>query len=108
MTDSNPESQPTTPAARVLEEAAAWPGVTTRTTPRGATAIMLDDRELGHVHPDRATLDLPLDDERRAEVLREGRAKEWFSDWVSKPIVDDADATDGLALLRESYEQAAH
>ena len=95
---------PASPAASILHEVATWSGVSTRTTPRGATAIVFEGHELGHVHPDRGTLDLPLPDDRRAAVLDAGRAKEWFSNWVSKPLVNDGDAEDGIALLRESYD----
>jgi hypothetical protein len=38
-------------------------------------------------------------------VLRAGRAKEWFSNYVSKPLASDADAQDGMTLLRESYDE---
>ena len=38
-------------------------------------------------------------------MLNAGRAKEWFSGWVSKPLANDADAQDGIALLRESYDE---
>jgi Family of unknown function (DUF5519) len=95
---------PTSPAASVLVEVAMWPGVTTRTTPRGATAIVFEGHELGHVHADRGTLDLPLPDDRRAEVLKAARAKEWYSNWVTKPLANDGDAADAIALLRESYD----
>ena len=94
-----------TPTATVLEEAASWPGIDTRPTPRGATAVVLDGHELGHVHSDRSTLDLPLPDDRRGQALADGRANEWFSNWVSKPLRTDADARDGIALLRESYDE---
>jgi hypothetical protein len=93
-----------TPAASVLAEVATWPGVTTEPTPRGATAIMFEGHELGHVHANRRTLDLPLPEDRRAQVLEAGRAKEWFPNWVSKALANDTDAQDGLALLRESYD----
>lgn len=98
-----------TSAASILETATTWAGVTTRPTPRGATAIVVDDHELGHVHLDRATLDMPVSSDRRARILAAGRAKKWFPGWITKPIEGDADAADGLALLRESYdEQHAH
>jgi luciferase-like monooxygenase len=96
---------PASPSASVLDTVATWPGVTTRATPRGATAVMFHDHELGHVHPDRGTLDLPLPDDLRADVLRAGRANEWFSDWVSKPLGSEADAEDGIALLRQGYDE---
>jgi hypothetical protein len=38
-------------------------------------------------------------------VLAAGRATEWFSNWVSKPLASDADAQDGITLLRESYDE---
>ena len=40
----------TAPTTSVLDEVATWPGVSTQPTPRGATAIVLDGHELGHVH----------------------------------------------------------
>jgi Family of unknown function (DUF5519) len=50
----------TSPAATVLDEVATWAGVTTEPIPRGATAILFEGHELGHVHANRSTLDLPL------------------------------------------------
>ena len=76
---------PASPTASVLDEVTTWPGISTQLTPRGSTAIVFKGHELGHVHPDRGTLDMPLPDDRRAEVLNAARAKEWFSGWVSKP-----------------------
>ena len=60
---------PTPPTTSVLDEVATWPGVSTQPTPRGATAIVFEGHELGHVHSDRRTLDLPLPDDRRKQVL---------------------------------------
>jgi hypothetical protein len=48
---------------------------------------------------------MPLPDDRRAEVLNAGRAKEWFSGWVTKPLSNDADTKGGIALLRQSYDE---
>lgn len=31
--------------------------------------------------------------------------KEWFESWVTKRLANDADAEDGIALLRESYDE---
>lgn len=104
MTDTHAVPDHPTPAASILETVAGWPGVTTRLTPRGSTAIVFADNELGHVHLDRATLDMPVGMTRRARIVNEGRAKEWFSDWVTKPLASDADVADGLLLLRESYD----
>jgi hypothetical protein len=92
------------PARKVLDEVVTWAGITTRPTSRGATAILFEDHELGHVHANRGTVDLPLPDDRRAQVLEAGQAKEWFSGWVSKQLSTRADADDAIALLRESYD----
>jgi hypothetical protein len=94
----------TSPAATVLDEVGTWAGITTKPTSRGATAILFESHELGHVHANRGTLDLPLPADRRAQVLETGRAKEWFSGWVSKQLASRADADDAIALLRESYD----
>jgi hypothetical protein len=51
---------PATPAESVLDEVATWAGVSTQPTPRGATAILFEGQELGHVHANEGTLDLPL------------------------------------------------
>jgi hypothetical protein len=89
----------------VLHEVATWPGVSSKITPRGATAIEFEGHEIGHVHLDRGTLDLPLPDARRQQVLDAARAKAWYSNWVSKPLAADADAQDAITLLRESYDE---
>jgi len=70
---------PTSAAATVLDEVGTWAGITTKPTSRGATAILFEGHELGHVHANRGTLDLPLLTARRAQVFEAGRAKEWFS-----------------------------
>jgi hypothetical protein len=95
----------TSPTTSVLDEVITWPGIDTQPTPRGATAIVLDGQELGHVHPDRRTLDMPLSPDRREQVLAAKRAKQWFSNYVNKPLKTDADAQDAIALLRESYDE---
>src|SRR5690348_2349766 len=50
----------------------------------------------------RLTFPSPPTDARKC--VEAGRAKEWFSNWVSKRLANDADAQDGLALLRERYD----
>jgi luciferase-like monooxygenase len=95
---------PTSPAATVLDEVRTWAGITTKPTSRGATAILFEGHELGHVHANRGTLDLPLPADPRAQVLEAGRAEEWFSGWVSKTLANDTDADNGIPLLRESYD----
>jgi Luciferase len=96
--------KPASPTATVLDEVATWAGITTQPTPRGATAILFEGHELGHLHASRGMLGLPLPADRRAQVLEASRAKEWFSGWVTKQLASRADADDGIALLRESYD----
>ena len=99
----------TSPATSVFDEVRTWPGVSTRPTPRGSTAIVFEGDELGHVHADRGTLDLPLSDDRRAKVLAAARAKEWFENWVTTdPVRRQAGASfnvddDDLAVGRNQY-----
>ena len=88
----------------VLDEGGTWAGITTKPISRGATTILFEGHELGHVHANRGTLDLRLPTDRRAQVLEAGRAKAWFSGWVTKQLASRADADDGIALLRESYD----
>jgi hypothetical protein len=38
------------PPGTVLDELVMWAGITTRPTSRGATAILFEGHELGHVH----------------------------------------------------------
>jgi hypothetical protein len=64
---------PTSPAETVLDEVATWAGITSQPTPRGATAILFEGHELGHVHANRSTLDIPLGADRRAQVLEPQR-----------------------------------
>ena len=50
----------------------------------------------------RSTFRSPTTDVRRCWPPR---AKEWFENWVTKRLANDADAEDGIALLRESYDE---
>src|SRR5437773_12272145 len=93
------------PTASVLDEVTTCANIGTQPTPRGSTAIVFEGHELGHVHADRGTLDLPLSDDRRAKVLAAARAKAWFENWVTQRLSNDGDAEDGIALLRESYDE---
>jgi cytochrome P450 len=66
---------------------------------------VFEGHELGHVHSDLGTLDLPLSDDRRARVLAAARSMEWFEHWVTKRLANDGDADDAIAMLRESYDE---
>ncbi len=58
--------------------------------PPRVTAIILEGRELGHVHSDRGTLDLPLAHDRRKQGWTPA-GEELFSGWVSKPVANHPD-----------------
>jgi hypothetical protein len=51
---------------------------------------VFEGHELGHVHANPSTLDLPLPADR--------------TNWLTKQLASRADAEDGVALLRESYD----
>ncbi len=97
-------------AARIEAEAASWEGVTVAPHRFGGIEFRLGRRELGHLHGDRPA-DLPLTVARRDELIAAGRVQRhrWLPDsgWASRPIRDEPDVQDVLALLREQYDRAA-
>ena len=92
-------------AISVLDEVTNWPGISTQLTPRGSTAIRVRRSRAWPPPPRPRHTRHASRDDRRAEVLNAGRAREWFSGWGSKPLNDDADAQDGIVLLRASYDE---
>jgi hypothetical protein len=48
---------------------------------------------------------MPLSPDQREQVVAAKRAKEWFSNYVSKALKTDADAQDAIALPRESHDE---
>ena len=95
----------TSPATSVLDEVTTWPGISTQLAPRGLDCDCVRGSRAWPRSPRPRHLDMPLPDDRRAEVLNAGRAKEWFSGWVTKPLSNDADTKGGIALLRQSYDE---
>ena len=94
---------PTSPARIVLDEVATWADITTQPAPRVATAILFDGNELGPCTsrgtPRPSTPRRPTRASARSRtghgmVLRLGQ----------QATREPADADDGIALLRESYD----
>lgn len=74
----------------------------------GGVEFRLGRVELGHLHGDHLA-DLPLPKAIRDEVVASGRARPHHvlphTGWVSRPIRDEEDARDVVALFRSSYDR---
>jgi len=98
-----------TPSQQITEEALSWPGVEAGPGRRGEFAFRIGQRELGHLHGDHAAhfaFPKPVWEElyRTGRIVhhpvfpgRQGPA--------ARPIHDDADVRDVIALLRLNYER---
>jgi hypothetical protein len=96
-------------ARRAIEQAVlGWEGVTTHSHRFGGVEFRLGKIELGHLHGDRLA-DLPFPTKLRNELVEEGRARPHHvlpsSGWVSRPIRDDADVDEVIALFRLNYDR---
>jgi hypothetical protein len=87
----------------------SWPGTHGADGDRGEWSLRVGRREIGHLHGDRvAHLGFPR---RVGEQLRaEGRIEPHpvFPDnpgWGERPLRDDADVADVIALLRLNYDR---
>jgi hypothetical protein len=98
-----------TASRRIVAEVASWPGVTTAPGRFGARSLMVDRRELGHLHGDRvAHFGFP----RRvaAELLTIGRVTPhpYAPDspgLAERRIAREADIVDVIALMRLNYDR---
>jgi hypothetical protein len=86
----------------------SWSGVTSHSHRFGGVEFRLGKVELGHVHGD-SLADLPFPTKLRNELVQAGRARPHHvlpsSGWVSRPIHDDDDVDDVIALFRLNYER---
>jgi hypothetical protein len=93
----------------IRAEVLGWDGVTEHPHRFGGVEFRLGRRELGHLHSDRLA-DLPFRRSIRDMLVETGRAKPHHvlpdSGWVSKPICDEHDVGEAIALFRLSYERA--
>ena len=94
---------------RLVEQVAAWPGVTAAPHRFGGTEFRLGRRELGHLHGDRIA-DLPFPRRVRDELIAEGRARPHHvlpdSGWITVSIRSPEEAEQAVELFRMAYERA--
>ncbi len=99
------------PAEQITSEVTSWPGVQAGPGRRGEFAFRVGRRELGHLHGDR-TAHFAFPEPVWTELFRQGRIVHHpvFPGRVgpaARPIRDQADVRDVIALLRLNYERGA-
>ncbi len=99
-----------TASRQIIEEVSSWPGVEAGPGRRGELAFKVGRRELGHLHGDHAA-HFTFPKELRGELEREGRIVPHpifphAKGLAARPIEDEADVRDVIALLRLNYERA--
>src|SRR6059036_1445576 len=96
-------------SARITDEVLSWPGVEASWGRRGEFSFKVGPREIGHLHGDRAAhFAFPRD--VAIELRKAGRVGPHpaFPDkvaWAARPIEDDEDVADVIALLRLNYDR---
>jgi Luciferase len=99
-----------TATERVTEEVTSWPGVEAGHGSRGEFAFRVGRREIGHLHGDRtAHFSFPKD--VWTGLFAEGRigyhpAFPGRQGPAARPIADDSDVRDVIALMRLNYDRA--
>jgi hypothetical protein len=95
---------------RLVEQVAAWSGVTVAPHRFGGTEFRFGRGEIGHVHPG-GLVDVPFPRPVRDRLVASGRARPHHvlpeSGWVSFRIRSDEDVAAALELLRLSYDVRA-
>ena len=88
----------------VIHEVESWPEVTSGPHQFGGHGFWLEGEELGHVHRDRQTADIPFPRAVRDELIASGQAAEHRarpdSGWVTHTLRTDEDATEVVNLFR--------
>jgi hypothetical protein len=98
-----------TASEHIAAEVTAWPGVEAGPGSRGEFAFKVHGREIGHLHGNHAAhFSFPKD--LWAELFAQGRITEHpvFPGKVgpaARPIANDADVDDVIALLRLNYDR---
>jgi hypothetical protein len=89
----------------IVDEVAAWPGVTSHDHRFGGTEFRLGEREIGHVH-DFGIVDIPFTVKIRDALIRAGRAERhhWLpnSGWTTVRVGEHGRGN-AVQLLRLSY-----
>ena len=96
-----------TPSQLITDEVTSWPGVEAGTGSRGEWGFRLGKREVGHLHGDRVA-HFAFTRSLKQELMAAGRVGEHPVDspgLAARPIRDDADVRDVIALMRLNYER---
>ncbi len=99
-----------TASEQITEEVTSWPGVTAGAGDRGEFAFKLGRREIGHLHGDRV-LHIGFPKEVWKELFDQGRIGyhpvfPGKPGYASRPIEDQEDVRDVIALMRLNYDRA--
>jgi len=101
-------SPPTSRDAEIVRRVTAWQGVTAADGPRGELSLRYRRRELGHLHGDRvAHFAFPKD--VWGELIAAGRVVAHPLDrpgLAARPLRDDRDVDETIALMRLNYDRA--
>ena len=93
-----------TPVETVIRELESWHEVTSGPHQFGGHGFRLGGEELGYVHRDRQTADIPFPRVVRDELIASGEASKHRalpdSDWVTHALRTDEDAAEVVALFK--------
>ena len=93
-----------TPVETVIHELESWPEVTSGPHQFGGHGFWLAGEELGHVHSDRQTADIPFPRAVRDELIASNKASKHRalpnSGWVTHALRTDEDAAEIVALFK--------
>jgi hypothetical protein len=94
----------------IAEEVSSWSGVTALPHRFGGVEFRIGKVEIGHLHGNHLA-DLPFPKKTRDELVAGGRALPHHvlpeSGWVSRPIKDESDAAEAIALFRMNYDRVS-
>lgn len=98
-----------TASGRITEEVGAWPGVEASWGRRGEFAFRVGRREIGHLHGDHAA-HFFFPEPVWVQLREQGRIEEHpvfpgRRGPAARPIRDEGDVVDVIALLRLNYER---
>lgn len=98
-----------TPSQVITDEVTSWPGVKAGPGARGEFGFTVNGHPIGHLHGDRtAHFGFPRD--VGAQLREEGRVgphpvNPHSTKMAARPIADENDVRDVIALLRLNYER---
>ena len=93
---------------RITAEVTSWPGIEAGVGSRGEWGFHLGKREIGHLHGDRVA-HFAFPRAICAELLEQGRVVPHpvrSPGLAARPLDDEADVADVIALMRSNYDRA--